>query len=294
MVTFLDALEHQFMQNALMAGLLAAVVFGVIGTYVVVRRVVFIAGGIAHASFGGVGLAIYLGWSNPILGAAIVAIMSALGIGVLNREDLEREETTIGIVWATGMALGAFFYQLTPGYKVSPASYLFGNIILLTDADIYWLAILVSVVLVTVVLFFNQIQAVAFDEEFAEVVGLPAFLFQLYMLVLVACTIVLLIKFLGIILVLAMLAIPPSIAGQFTHDMRKIMVAAAGLAVLFIVTGLWISFELDYQTGATIVLEAALAYLMVIGVKRGLMPGFRSMTRKLKGNAVNGTHKVRG
>ncbi len=267
MTSFFELFEYAFMRNALYAGVLAAVAFGIIGTYVVVRRIVFISGGIAHASFGGVGLALFLGF-NPILGAALVALASAVGIGLLSRETLEREETTIGIIWAVGMALGAFFYRLTPGYLPDPASYLFGNILLLKRTDIYLLMVLTAVILLTAILFYNRLLATAFDEEFTRVMGIRTMLLYIYMLVLVALTVVLLIKFMGIVLVLAMFTIPTSIVGKFTCDLRKIMLFSVLLSLLFVLSGIWLAFELDYETGATIVIEAAVVYFAVL-VLRG-------------------------
>ena len=264
-------LEYAFMRNAIYAGILAAIAFGIIGTYVVVKRIVFIAGGIAHASFGGVGLAFYLGWEpvfGPIIGASIFALSSALGIGLLSKETLEREETTIGIIWAVGMAFGAFFMRSTPGYAFSPSSYLFGNILLLRVEDIYLLMALVIVILVSTILFYHKLQATAFDEEFSMVVGVHTLLLHLYFLCLVAMTIVFLIKFMGVILVLAMLTIPSSLVGQFTHDMRKIMVFSTLLSLVFVLFGLWSAYVWDFEVGATIVLEAAAVYLVVTLLKK--------------------------
>lgn len=265
--SFFEMFEFAFMRNAIYAGLLASVAFGIIGTYVVMKRIVFIAGGIAHASFGGVGLSFYLEWdrdTGPIIGASLFALASALGIGVLSKETLEREETTIGIVWAVGMALGAFFIAQTPGYAISPSSYLFGNILFLRTLDIQLLAILVCVIVISVVGLYHKIQAAAFDEEFAMVVGIRTTLLHLYLLCLVAMTIVLLIKFLGVILVLAMLTIPASLVGRFTHDMRWIMVWSSLLSAVFIIIGLWTSYYWDTATGATIVIQSAVVYLVVI------------------------------
>ena len=268
-----EMFKYGFMRNALYAGLLAAIAFGIIGTYVVVRRIVFIAGGIAHASFGGVGLAFYLGWDpvfGPIIGASIFALSSALGIGLLSKETIEREETTIGIIWAVGMALGAFFMQQTPGYAFSPSSYLFGNILLLKKVDVYLLLLLILVIVVSTVLLYNKIVAAAFDEEFSMVVGVNTMLIHLYFLSVVALTVVFLIKFMGVILVLAMLTIPASIAGQFTHSMKKMMFLATILSVIFVLTGLITSYLWNFETGATIVLEAAAVYLSVVSLKKVL------------------------
>lgn len=265
--SFFEMFQYDFMLRAVYAGLLASIAFGVIGTYVVVRRIVFIAGGIAHASFGGVGLSFYLDWdrdTGPIIGGALFALASALGIGVLSKETLEREETTIGIVWAVGMAMGAYFIAMTEGYAVSPASYLFGNILFLKTLDIQLLAVLICVIVTSTVMLFHKIQATAFDKEFSMVVGVRTTLLHLYFLCLVAMTIVLLIKFLGVILVLAMLTIPASLVGRFTHDLRWIMLYSSALSAVFIIVGLWTSYHWDTATGATIVIQSAIVYLMVI------------------------------
>ncbi len=263
---FVDMWEYRFMRRAITAGVLAALAFGIIGSYVVVRRLVFITGGIAHASFGGVGMAFYLGWGvvyGPIWGATIFALVSAVGIGLLSRETLEREETTIGIIWAVGMALGAFFIRETPGYSFSPSSYLFGNIILLGGEDIWLLLALVMVISISFVVLYHRILALAFDEEYAAVSGQPVLLLHLYLLCMVAMTIVLLIKFMGIILVLAMFTIPASIAGQFTHELKKIMVYSIFLSLVFVLGGLWTAWVYDTEVGATIVIQSAVVYLLV-------------------------------
>ena len=278
------------MRNAIYAGLLAAIAFGIIGTYVVVKRIVFITGGIAHASFGGVGLAFYLGWDpvfGPIVGAAIFALSSALGIGILSRETLEREETTIGIIWAVGMAMGAFFMRQTPGYAFSPASYLFGNILMLKKMDIYLLLCLIIVILVSTILLYHKMQSTAFDEEFSMVVGVHTMFLHLYLLCLVALTIVFLIKFMGVILVLAMLTIPASLVGKFTHDMRKIMFFSTILSAVFVLTGLWSAYVWDFEVGATIVLEAAGVYLVVVFLKK-LVSVVRSREEKSERAIVSG------
>ncbi len=270
----MEMLDYAFMHRALIAGLLASVALGIVGTYVVVRRIVFISGGISHASFGGVGLAFYLGW-NPLLGAALFALATALGIGAAGRDRVQREDTIIGILWAVGMALGMFFIYITPGYPPDPASYLFGNILILGATDIYLLALLAVGVTASTLLLYHKLQAVAFDEEFAHVMGVRTFPLYLFLLVMTALTIVLLIKFIGIILVIAMLTIPPSIAGQFTHDMRHMMAGSAALSAVFIVTGLWLSFEFDLIAGATIVILAGVVFLVVTALKRFADSGTR-------------------
>lgn len=257
-----DFLSHSFMQFAFIAGLLASVMFGIIGTYVVVKRVVFISGGIAHASFGGVGISLYLGL-DPILGATVFALASALGIGLISRKTLQREDTTIGILWAVGMALGAFFIFITPGYGVSPSSFLFGNILMLSETDLFLLGGLSLITIAATVILYHRFLAISFDEEFSSVVGVPTLPLYLFLLTLIALTIVFLIKFVGIILVIAMLTIPSSIVSQFTHDMRKIMIFSTILSAVLISTGLWMSYIFDFISGATIVLLSGSVFLVV-------------------------------
>ena len=255
--------QYTFMRNAIYAGILASIIFGVIGTYVVVKRIVFISGGIAHASFGGVGLAFYLGW-NPLIGASIFAVISALGVGTVGKKTLQREDTAIGIVWAVGMALGAFFYYITPGYLPSPSSFLFGNLLMIRITDIYLLLILAVILLITVILFYHKLQAVSFDEEFSQVVGISTTAVYLLLLVLVAFSIVFLIKFVGIILVIAMLAIPASISSEVTHDLRKIMGYSSLLSLTFVLSGLWLSYQWNLPAGPTIVLLAGIVFITVM------------------------------
>ena len=294
---FQEMFRYRFMERAIYAGVLAALAFGIIGSYIVIRRLVFITGGIAHASFGGVGLAfyiavVYLGWSTitdqgriqdlVTLCTTIFALSAALGIGLLGRETLEREETTIGIIWAVGMALGAFFIQLTPGYAASASSYLFGDITLLRTEDIYLLLLLILLILTTTVLLFHKMQALAFDEEFTMVSGVHTTLLNLYFLCLVSMSIVLLLKFMGIILVLAMLTIPASIVGQFTKDLKRIMVWSTFLSFVFVMAGLWSSMEYETVVGATVVIQAAVVYLIVTFSRRAW--AFIKEKRELKSN----------
>ncbi len=257
----LEMLQYTFMKNAIYAGILASVIFGVIGTYVVVKRIVFISGGIAHASFGGVGLSFYLG-INPLIGALIFAVSSALGVGLIGRKKVQREDTAIGIIWAVGMALGALFYYITPGYITSPSSFLFGNLLMIGTLDIYLLLGLSILMVLTVILFYHRLQAVSFDEEFSRVVGVNTTAVYLLLLTLIGFSIVFLIKFVGIILVIAMLSIPASISSTVTHDMRKIMVYSTLLSLVFVLSGLWLSYQWNTPAGPTIILLAGGVFLI--------------------------------
>ena len=261
MNTFLEALISQpFMQNALLGGLLASIACGVAGSYVVVRRIGYIAGGIAHAVLGGMGLAYFLGRS-PVGGAIIAALVAALIIGWVSIRWKKQEDTTISALWAVGMAVGVLLIARTPGYNVDLMSYLFGNILMIPQSHlnlIFWLD--VGIVLL-VLLFFKQLLAVSFDEEFARLRQVSVDFFSLLLLCLVALTVVILIQVVGLILVIALLALPAAIAGQFVHSLSRMMLLATVLGAFFTTGGLAVSYQYDLPSGATTVLLTGLAYL---------------------------------
>jgi len=257
-----DFLGYGFMQNALLAGLLASIVCGIVGTLVVVRRIVSLSGSVSHSAFGGIGLGYYLG-INPIHGALVFSIGSALGIGAVSKYAKEREDTVIGMFWAAGMAIGILFIGLTPGYAPDLFGYLFGSIISVPTSDLILISLLDIFVISIVALLYKEMMAVAFDEEYSAVAGLPVKFLYYLTLILVAITIVALIRIVGIILAIALLTMPAAIAGKFTHNMKKMMALSVVLSVLFITTGLWMSFVLDIESGATIILVAAAAYTIV-------------------------------
>ncbi len=263
----LSIFAYSFMRNAFMAGILASVIFGIIGTFVVVKRLVFISGGISHASFGGVGMAYFLGW-NPLWGASIFAVVSALGVGLVGKKTMQREDTAIGIVWALGMALGAFFMSKTPGYLPTMSSVLFGNILMISRTDIYLMASLTAIITATTVMLYPRIQGVSFDEEFSKVVGVRTTLLYLFMLILVALSIVVLIKLVGIVLLIAMLAIPASISGELTYDMSKMMAYSSALSLGFIISGLYISVLWDIPPGPSIVILAGAVFIIAMLPKK--------------------------
>ena len=261
-------LEYEFMQYALIAGLLASVACGIIGVYVVVKRIVFISGGIAHASFGGIGLGYLVGGVSPIVGAALFALASALGMGLVTRKTKLPEDTSIGIMWATGMALGIIFIGLSPGYAPDIFSYLFGNILLVSFSDLILMLVLDAIIVLIVVALYKEFLALSFDEEFSTVVGLPVDKLYLLLLCMVALTVVLLIRVVGIILVIALLTIPATLARQFTYDLRKMMFLAILFGMVFSIGGLWISYETDLASGATIVLLGAAALIAYFGISK--------------------------
>ena len=263
----LDALQFEFMRNALLAGLLAAVACGIIGVYVVVKRIVFISGGIAHASFGGIGMG-YLAGISPIVGAMIFALASALGMGLVTRRTRLPEDTVIGIMWAIGMALGIIFIGLAPGYTPDLFSYLFGNILTVPASDLVLMLILDVLIVAVVVALYKELMAVCFDEEFGTVVGVPVEAVYLLLLCMIGLTVVVLIRVVGIILVIALLTIPAALARQFTHNLRNMMLLAILFGALFTFGGLWISYETDLASGATIILLGGTVLLASFGLAR--------------------------
>ncbi|MFZ1387435.1 MAG: metal ABC transporter permease [Thiolinea sp.] len=262
MTEFFDALVSQpFLQMSLLAGLLASLGCGVIGTFVVVKRITFLAGGIAHSVLAGMGAAVYYGF-DPLLGALIAAIVSALLIGWIRLNWKTQEDTLIGAIWAMGMAIGLLFISQTPGYTSSLTSYLFGNILLVPEQDVWFMAALDVLLLVIVGLFYRQFLAVIFDEEFARLRGVPVSFFYLLLLCLIAVTVVLLIHVVGLILVIALLTLPAAIAGHYVHSLGGMMLIATLLGSSFTVGGLALSFSPDLPAGPTIILLAGSAYVL--------------------------------
>jgi len=249
----LEALQYEFMRNALAAGLLAAVACGIVGVYVVVKRIVFISGGIAHTSFGGIGLGYFLG-INPIIGALLFALGASLTIGVVTRRTKLPEDTAIGVLWAMGMALGVVLIGLTPGYAPDLMSYLFGNILTVPPHDLMLMLVLDAVILGVVVALYKEYLVVSFDEEYATAIGMPVEKLWLLLLGMIALTVVILIRVVGMILVIALLTFPAAMARQFTHNMKTMMVLSVLLGALFTVGGLALSYSLRLPSGATIIL----------------------------------------
>jgi zinc transport system permease protein len=261
MAEFLSALAtHGFLQAALLAGILASVGCGVMGTYVVVKRIGFLAGGISHSVLGGMGAALFFG-QDPMHGALIAAVGSALVIGWITLRFQEHEDTLISAFWAVGMAAGILFIAKTPGYGVDLMSYLFGNILLVAPQDLWLMAALDLVLVATVAMYYRPLLAVTFDEEFARLRGIPVTFFHLLLLCLVAVTVVLLIRVVGLILVIALLTLPAAVAAQYASTLGRIMVGATGLGAVFAVAGLALAYDADLPAGATIILVAGAGYL---------------------------------
>jgi zinc transport system permease protein len=263
----LEALQYEFMRNALIAGLLAAVACGIIGVYVVVKRIVFISGGIAHASFGGIGLGYFLG-INPIVGALFFSLASGLAIGGITRKTRLPADTAIGVLWAVGMALGIIFIYLTPGYAPDLMSYLFGNILTVPIQDILMMIALDAIILVIVVALYKEYLILSFDEEYATASGLPVEKLYIILLVMIALTVVILIRVVGMILVIALLTFPAAMARQFTHNMRTMMILSILFGFIFTLGGLWLSYELKLPSGATIILLGGTLLAVTFGASK--------------------------
>ncbi|HUX22999.1 MAG TPA: metal ABC transporter permease [Burkholderiales bacterium] len=262
MSAFLEALAgHAFLQHALAAGVLASIACGIVGSYVVVKRIGYLAGGIAHTVLGGMGIAYFLGRS-PIGGALVAALLAAAIIGWVSLRLRQHEDTIIGALWAIGMATGILFISRTPGYNADLVSYLFGSILMVPREDLFLIAALDGAIVVLVLLFRKAFLAVCFDEEFARLRGVPVDLFYLVLLWMVALTVVILVQVVGLIMVIALLTLPAAIAGQFARSLAAMMFVATLLGVMFTGAGLALSYEPDLPAGATIVLVAGTVYLL--------------------------------
>lgn len=245
--------EFKFIQNAILAGFLVSIACGIIGTLVVVKRITFISGGISHASFGGIGIGLYLG-INPLFTAAIFSIISALLIGIIGERAKKREDSAIGIIWALGMAIGVIFVSLTPGYVPDLFSYLFGNILTVSMSDIYFLILLDFIILIVISTLYKEFLAISFDEEYAKSLGLPVKTLYYLLLCLIALTVVLLMRAVGIVLVIAYLTIPATISNLFTRNLKSMMILSAILGIIVSILGLILSYRFNIATGATIVI----------------------------------------
>ena len=257
----IEALQYGFMRNALMAGLLVSIACGVIGTFVVVNRIVFISGGIAHAAYGGIGLGYFFGF-NPIVGAVIFSLTAALGMGMAQRRTRQRADTIIGVMWAIGMALGIILVDLTDGYKADLMSYLFGSILAVPSSDLLIMLGLDLVIVVLVTLFYKELLAISFDETFAAVENVPVDAIYMLLVAMIALTVVMMMRVVGLIMVIALLTMPAAISGQFASGLKRMMVLASILGMVFTTAGLWLSYSLNLTSGATIILVAGAAYLL--------------------------------
>ncbi|RXJ85963.1 metal ABC transporter permease [Arcobacter cloacae] len=257
----LEVLQYDFIQNALIAGVLISIAAGIIGSLVVVNKITFLTGGIAHSSYGGIGLAIYLG--IPVLfGATVFAVITAIIIAIITLKNRTRIDAIIGMMWASGMAIGIIFVDLTPGYNVDLMSYLFGSIVAVSNEDIYYMTILDLFIIGIVVYFYKEILAVSYDSEFASLRGINVKFFYTLILILAALCVVAAIKAVGLILVIALLTIPTYLAETFASKLSSMMIISSALATIFTILGLVVSYLYDISSGASIIMVAVL----VLGV----------------------------
>ncbi len=263
----IEALQFDFMRHALLAGILVSVACGIVGTFVVVNRIVFISGGIAHTAYGGIGLGYYLGF-NPVIGAIAFALLAAVGMGIVERSTKERADTIIGVMWAVGMAIGIILIDLTPGYKADLMSYLFGSILAVPEQDLLIMLILDLIIGAIVFLLYKELLAISFDPVFSTTRKVPVQGLYLILVGAIALTVVMVMRVVGLILVIALLTIPAAIAGQFVKDLKQMMVLASILGAIFTNIGLWLSYFFNFTSGATIILVAGLTYLFSLAFQR--------------------------
>ena len=260
-----DLLQYAFFQNALLGSLLTAIACGIVGTYIVSRRLVFITGGITHTSFGGLGIGFYAG-VNPILTALIFSVMSAFGVEWVSRKQGIREDSTIAGFWSLGMALGVIFIFLTPGFAPNLSAYLFGNILTISYTDILWIGVLATVLIIFFLLFHREILYVAFDNDFAVTQRLPVKLVEYTMMFFIAVTIVLSIRLVGIMLLMSMVTIPQITINLFTSNFNKIILGSVVLGFLGCLAGLILSYFLNVPSGAFIILVLIIFFLVAKGL----------------------------
>ena len=260
---FQDIATYEHLSDAFIACILSAITCGIVGSYVVARRMVFLSGGITHASFGGLGVALYAGF-NPLLGALLFASVASVGVEFASRRGNIREDSAIGIIWSVGMALGALFMSLTPGYAVELPSYLFGSISLVDGADIKWLALLMVMVVVGAMLYGRKIMYMTFDEEYARSQGVPTTVVAYAMSVVVAVTIVLTIKVMGIVLLMSLVTIPTVVANTLSKDFRWITLLAVLTALLCNIAGFVMSYEVVLPSGGGIPTGSCIIFLLFV------------------------------
>jgi len=263
----LEALHFEFMRNALLAGLCASAICGVIGSLIVINRLVFLSGGIAHSAYGGIGLAFFLGL--PFMaGAFVFSFLSAMVMAAVSTRSKQRADTIIGVMWAVGMAVGILLIDLTPGYNVDLMSYLFGSILSVPRSDLVIMTIAGGIIMVLVFYFFDDLLVMSYDEEFARVRGVPVRRLYYMLIGIVAITVVMMVQVVGLILVIALLTIPPYIAEKYTKSLIQMMLFSCALGMIFTSGGLWISYRFDLTSGAAIIFLAGLAFFLSLLVDR--------------------------
>ncbi|QZE14138.1 metal ABC transporter permease [Halosquirtibacter laminarini] len=258
----IELLSYDFFQNALIAAIFAAISCGIIGSYIVSKRIVFISGGITHASFGGVGLGYFMGF-NPLWGAGVFAVLASCIIEFLRSKSNIREDSAIGIIWAAGMALGILMVSLTPGYAPDLMSYLFGDILTVQSTDLWAMGIITAIMTIFFIAAHQVITAIAFDESYAKTLKLPVKAINYIIAILIALTIVANIRISGIILVISLMTIPQATAQKFTHQLRYMMLHSIWIGFLGLLSGLYFSYLLDIPSGASIILSEIGIFVIV-------------------------------
>ena len=255
----LELFNYTFFQHALLGSLFASIACGIIGTYIVTRRLVFISGGITHASFGGIGIGLYTGIS-PILAAAVFSVLSAFGVEWLSKRKDMREDSAIAVFWTFGMAIGIIFSFLAPGFTPDLSAFLFGNILTITLADI-WMLVILSIILIGFFYFFlTPVIYIAFDREYARSQRIPVRLFEYILMMFIALTIVACLRMIGIVLVISLLTLPQMTANLFTHSFKKIIFMSIGIGFISCSGGLLLSYQLQVPSGAAIIFFSILVY----------------------------------
>ncbi len=288
-----EALQFAFLRNALIAGFLVSIACGIVGAYVVVNRIVFISGGIAHTAYGGIGLGYFVKYNLvpilfagsevardprpgyfPLVGAIVFSLLAALAMGWVQRKTRERADTVIGVMWAIGMSVGIIFVDVTAGYKADLMSYLFGSILAVARTELVVILALDVIIIGLVALFYKELLAVSFDETFATVENVPVDSIYLVLVAMIALTVVMLMRVVGLIMVIALLTIPAAMAGQFVREMKRMMGLAIVLGMIFTTAGLGLSYVYNLTSGAAIILVAGVSYVISLALK-SLGPGPR-------------------
>ena len=262
----MELFSYSFFVRVLIASILISIACGIVGAYITARRIVFLSGSISHASFGGIGMGHYFGF-NPIIGAGIFAVIAALAIEKISQKKGMRIDSIIGILWSFGMAVGLIFIFMTPGYAPNLVSYLFGNILTVSPFDLVLVSIITFAIIFVFIVFFREILYIAFDEEYALTLGIPVKALNYLMLGLVALTIVISIKAVGIILVISLLTIPQVTAGLLTGDFKKMIFLSIGFALLSSLAGLAVSYTLEIPSGAAIIFTATFCFVITNIIK---------------------------
>lgn len=260
-------IKYEFLQNAIIASILAGIICSVIGVIISQKNLILMSGGIAHTAYGGVGLGFLLGF-EPIIGAGIFAVFAAIIIGFVNRKTTTNTNVTISLLWSLGMASGVVFTALMPGYPPDMNSYLFGNILSVTKQDICLMLILSAVILLCVIIFWQDWKAFLFDAEFAKIIGINTAFLEYLLLILTALCIVVLIRSVGIILVIALFCAPAAIAAILSKNLKNRIIMATALCTLFCLLGLIISYNLGIPSGAAIVFIAVISYFVCLIIKK--------------------------